>query len=289
MGFFSDVGDAFKEGTKMYRDPAGLVDFVTGADREAEANRQAVERANQQNISLQREFAQHGIRWRVEDAIAAGIHPLAALGAAPSGFSPSVQAFTDDRRARTKDFALNMGQNLLRAQAATMTPEQKTAAALELESMSLDNQLKAHHLNELKSGRPFPSVVEKPLERVAAEVDNPWQEVGNYPSVAYMKSPTGLVPVMPPNLAEALESDQTNQAQWAIRYKGGPNFAPAERPSKNKLPAWASGWVWSFKLQEWQPVSRHTAESMGRRAMERKHEPRTSHRKYRFELQDFMR
>lgn len=32
---------------------------------------------------LQREFAQHGIRWRVEDARAAGLHPLAALGMQP--------------------------------------------------------------------------------------------------------------------------------------------------------------------------------------------------------------
>jgi len=30
---------------------------------------------------LSKEFAQHGIQWRVEDAKAAGIHPLAALGA----------------------------------------------------------------------------------------------------------------------------------------------------------------------------------------------------------------
>lgn len=40
------------------------------------------------NIDLQREFAQQGIRWRVEDAKAAGIHPLYALGASPASFSP---------------------------------------------------------------------------------------------------------------------------------------------------------------------------------------------------------
>lgn len=32
---------------------------------------------------LQREFAKHGVRWRVEDAAAAGLHPLAALGMQP--------------------------------------------------------------------------------------------------------------------------------------------------------------------------------------------------------------
>ena len=33
------------------------------------------------NANLQRDFAQHGVRWRVADAKAAGIHPLYAMGA----------------------------------------------------------------------------------------------------------------------------------------------------------------------------------------------------------------
>lgn len=36
----------------------------------------------------QREFAQNSIQWRVADARAAGIHPLAALGAQVSGYVP---------------------------------------------------------------------------------------------------------------------------------------------------------------------------------------------------------
>lgn len=41
----------------------------------------------------QREFAQHGIRWRVEDAKAAGLHPLAALGAQLPSYQPVSSAF----------------------------------------------------------------------------------------------------------------------------------------------------------------------------------------------------
>lgn len=44
------------------------------------------------NYEAQKEFAQNGIRWRVADAKAAGLHPLAALGASPLGFSPSFGA-----------------------------------------------------------------------------------------------------------------------------------------------------------------------------------------------------
>lgn len=45
---------------------------------------------SQANIDMQRDFAQQGIRWRVADAEAAGIHPLYALGASGASFSPSV-------------------------------------------------------------------------------------------------------------------------------------------------------------------------------------------------------
>lgn len=48
---------------------------------------------NKENIELQREFAQHGISWKVDDAISAGIHPLAALGADTMSFTPSSRLF----------------------------------------------------------------------------------------------------------------------------------------------------------------------------------------------------
>jgi hypothetical protein len=41
----------------------------------------ATQDANAANAALSREFAQHGIGWKVADAKEAGIHPLAALGA----------------------------------------------------------------------------------------------------------------------------------------------------------------------------------------------------------------
>ena len=43
----------------------------------------------EQDIATQREFAQHGVRWRVSDAQAAGIHPLFALGANVPSYSPT--------------------------------------------------------------------------------------------------------------------------------------------------------------------------------------------------------
>lgn len=63
---------------------AALAGSVIGADSQHKANRA--------NLRFQREFAQHGIQWRVADAKAAGLHPLYALGAQVPQFSPSFQA-----------------------------------------------------------------------------------------------------------------------------------------------------------------------------------------------------
>lgn len=50
------------------------------------------QRQNQQNFNRQlheqERFAQNGIQWRVNDAVAAGLHPLFALGSPGASFSP---------------------------------------------------------------------------------------------------------------------------------------------------------------------------------------------------------
>lgn len=57
---------------------------IIGDQLEAAQNRQAM----RASADLQREFAKHGVQWRVEDAKAAGLHPLAALGMMPASASP---------------------------------------------------------------------------------------------------------------------------------------------------------------------------------------------------------
>lgn len=44
---------------------------------------------NRSNAALSRDFATHGIRWRVADAKAAGLHPLYALGSTGPSYYPS--------------------------------------------------------------------------------------------------------------------------------------------------------------------------------------------------------
>lgn len=56
------------------------------------SNRESIEAAslaNDKAYERQKEFAQNGIRWRVADAKAAGLHPLAALGSSGAFYTPS--------------------------------------------------------------------------------------------------------------------------------------------------------------------------------------------------------
>lgn len=74
------------------------------------------------NYEAQKEFAQNGIRWKVEDAKRAGIHPLYALGASTQGYSPS-GGYTGDYG--ISDAAAHLGQGYERAQQAKMTKEER--------------------------------------------------------------------------------------------------------------------------------------------------------------------
>lgn len=113
--------------------------------RSAAKDAAAQNQANfQQNIDLQKTFAKEGIRWKVEDAKKAGIHPLFALGAQTTSFAPQSISTPADNSVATA--VANMGQDVGRAVNATRTSperiEAKAATALHLESLQLDNQIK---------------------------------------------------------------------------------------------------------------------------------------------------
>lgn len=122
----------------------GLIDKSAG---EEQADKQA---------ELQKEFAQTGIRWKVKDAIRAGIHPLYALGASTAQYSPITVG---------TDFA-TQGQNLGRAITAMATDREKaggfekTVQNLTLEKMGLENEVLRSQLATIRqpsSGPGMPS------------------------------------------------------------------------------------------------------------------------------------
>lgn len=106
------------------------------SDSSAAATEKQIEFAREQqarNEALQREFAQMGVRWRVEDAKAAGLHPLYALSSGGAAFAPNpVVMPAVDPGAGGKGYLAQMGQDLSRAISAQQTPEQRAVQDAQL-------------------------------------------------------------------------------------------------------------------------------------------------------------
>lgn len=169
--------------------------FGRSAARDAQETQS---RMAQQNIDLQREFAQNGIQWRVADANKAGVHPLAALGAQTVSFSPvSVGGEVDNSMSTAMS---NIGQDLGRAINATRSSDQRDAAYekslrdLQLTGAGLDNDIKratlASSIQRLKANAnpSFPSssaiwpntkVTQAPTMS-AQDAEDRWHEAGGF-------------------------------------------------------------------------------------------------------------
>lgn len=139
MGWGSAIGGAI----------GGALGLIGSSQSQANAAK-----LNQLNYEHQKEFAQNGIRWRVADAKAAGLHPLAALGAQGASYSPS--AVIGD----SPDFSFlkDMGQGIDRAMDAKATQreraekEEKSNALFneELKGKQLQNQETETRIQQMK-------------------------------------------------------------------------------------------------------------------------------------------
>lgn len=97
--------------------------------------REDIWRRQRETDALQREFAQHGIRWRVEDAAAAGLHPLFALGGGGAAYSPTIAVgaaggVPDSGSSNVPELP---GQDVSGAARRGMTPEEKEMMDLRLQ------------------------------------------------------------------------------------------------------------------------------------------------------------
>lgn len=209
------------------------------------------EKAAQLNYQAQKEFAQQGVRWKVEDAKAAGIHPLYALGANTVSFSPS---FVGDTGLASGVAAA--GQNVGRAVDAMRTPAEKadaytkTVQALSVQRMGLENELLASQIATVKQPGSPPGlpgsnylipgqgqaaaplkVTVNPLERVASSPTAAHAEHGAVTDVGFLRTKTGWMPVMSQDAKQRLEEDMIGTLLWNIRNRLVPMFPKGfERP-----------------------------------------------------------
>ena len=111
MGIFSGLAG----------DVIGAVGSLIGGNKA----QQNAEKTQRMNYQAQKEFAQNGIRWKVADAKAAGIHPLYALGASTNSFTP-ISGYAGDNG--ISQAANEFGQGISRAVQAKMTRDEREAA-----------------------------------------------------------------------------------------------------------------------------------------------------------------
>jgi len=192
------------------------------------------------NIKKTKEFAQHGVRLREEDAKAAGLHPLAALGMQATGFNP-VSAGSNFQEA---------GQDIGRAVGAGLTSEERGGlqgemAKLTVEKAKLENDYLRAQIGKLTAPGTPPArptvdagsatallgqgdanrVALKPAERVVTAPANESQEAGASASIQWIKGARGgYVPVKSKAASEGLEDDTIGNVDWSISNRILPRF-----------------------------------------------------------------
>lgn len=250
----------------------------------ADRANQTQERLNQRNIDLQKEFAQMGLRWKVADAQAAGIHPLAAMGAQTIGFSPvevgqNVPTFQQPPPAIPEDGAAiglaNAGQDVARALDAARTNEMRnlaagqTMTALAIQRAGLENQLLASKIAVVKQGgglppaqafdqrylvtgqgqTQLPTVEDVPLQRNSSAPGRPFEEGGAVTELGWLRAPNDRYgsrysPVRSADAAQRMEDDPYAGLSFAIRNQLLPALGLNINPPPNQL--LRPGHVWAF-------------------------------------------
>lgn len=223
----------------------GMMNQQTSSDNMAmqqqinQANIQNQQALNAQNIAEQEKFAQQGIQWRAADARAAGINPLAALGAQTASFSNNVgTTLTAPQNAGGMGAGVAAaGQDISRAISATRSAEEQAVAIektrQDLEKGELENQL-------------LKAQVMGASHAVTAQGAGPARMVKNDKSgdqeLVTLKGPDGTPITGPSRASEGWAwLDPWAKEQYAFRNQVLPMFGynvPASE--RDKRPGWAS-------------------------------------------------
>lgn len=248
---------------------SSLVGGLMGQNSQREAQA-AQERMAAQNIALQKEFAQSGIQWKVADAKAAGVHPLYALGANTTSFSP-VSVGSSPRSPLGEGIAA-AGQDFSRAMGATSSSTTRIISGLTVERGMLENELLRTQIAKARQqiGPPVPTansnpwaipgqgdsipninwadlVKQKPHEVTPTAFNAPSQEPGPMPSAGYALSPSGgYMPVPSKDYKDRAEDMGPLPWLWFIQNYVAPNFGLNHNPPKNVPLGPGEDWYWSI-------------------------------------------
>jgi len=202
--------------------------------------------ANQQrkdDIKLQKEFAQSGIQWKVEDAKKAGIHPLAALGAQTASFSPVSVGGGLPAALAAGGQDISRAINSTRPESARLDAYSKTIQDLNVQRLGLENQLLSSQIAKInQAGTPpamptagdrflidgqgnSPLVKPGPLERVQPAPGQPHTEPGAVSDMGFSRTQGGgWAPTFSKDFQERAEEDFLGGLAWSMRNRLAPSL-----------------------------------------------------------------
>lgn len=244
-------------------------------------NQRAVDKQNKQaradavavrneDIALQKEFAQNSVKWRVEDAERSGIHPLYALGAPSLNYGPVGVNLPQMSGSPMGDALSSMGQDVGRAVEATMSRKSKGLTYMEVlatQRAELENMLLASQIAKNNQGGSMPglptggkdpylldgqgdsgtSVENYPLQRVVPG-GQPNQEPGAITDVGYARTKTGWAPVPSQDAKQRIEDSLPLELLHFFRNNIMPTFGHRWRSPPFPAPP---GRYWQWTMGEY--------------------------------------
>lgn len=254
MGFLGSIGKAVGGALGGI---AGAVGNVVGGV----LGNKSAENTAQMNYAAQKEFAQNGLRWKVADAKAAGIHPLAALGANNASFSPS---FTAGDYSWLGDAGQNVGRAMeskaTRAERELGQAMQAETHAEQIRGLRLENDIRAQTLLQMKldsldavkrAGRP-PAMPGVDNTVLTGQGDSKYmaKPVDKY---AWQRTPTGRFEFGPSSDYAGLYEDKLGIEWWPfIEASVLPKYKAATGQT-------LAGRRWSFSDFNWIPENQKTS------------------------------
>jgi len=267
----------------------GISGLFGGGSGTAQQQIRAQNQAAFDNLQFQRDAANFGIRWKVADAQAAGVHPLFALGAPTFNPSPvGINPVADDPRPDYSAALSNMGQGISRALASTMTKDERQNQLYQSVKMQQDitrgdlqNQLLRSQIARMQSdqiGPAFPATgdngplagqgnlparsnplgVYKMDPPKIAEVapGTPTAEAGPPgPDSVWLKTPTGVRPVPAKHAVQDTDIFNPEYLEWAWRNKVFPHRERSPSPAyMAKVYPGSIGARWDQWNMEWRPI-----------------------------------
>lgn len=198
---------------------------------------------NASNVEMQKQFAQQGIRWKVEDAKAAGIHPLYALGAQTTSFQPSSVGSSG-----LPDAISRSGQNIQRAIDSTRTNVERQDAITKatLSNMEAEREGKwiENQIGKLELQKRIREQNSPPMPGIADEYG---LEKGSINSTGLAENWDGSLTVVPSNaIKQRIEDNVAQETMWNTRYLALPNLSRPPQSMMNQFPKAKPGHEWRY-------------------------------------------